>query len=182
MISDDYRALNVELHERQPKYGTGGAKWAPVVCELARYHPIEAVLDYGCGKGDFKRAMRGTRIAVREYDPAIPGKDVPPGPADLVLCVDVMEHVELEHVAAVIDHVLTLSNRVALFSICIVEGSRRLPDGRPAHITVRGDGWWAAQLEAAALRHGFTVYEFACKRDDTRTWLLTRLETRHGNR
>ena len=31
---------------------------------------------------------------IKEYDPAIPGKDSLPEPADIVVCSDVLEHIE----------------------------------------------------------------------------------------
>ena len=43
LISEGYRALNKELHERRPDYGASGAKWAGRVAEAAKR--------IGCSRG-----------------------------------------------------------------------------------------------------------------------------------
>lgn len=174
MISDAYRALNAKLHRDDRKYGIGGARWAPHVQTLAAFLGAETVLDYGCGKGMLGRELARQRVpfTVAEYDPCVPGKDAPPAPADVVVCADVLEHVETEHVDAVLAHVVALTRCVALISVCIVEGKRRLPDGRPAHVTVQPEAWWLEAIARAAAVRDMTLDPISSERDDTRTWLL----------
>lgn len=142
MITEEYRKLNAELHHRVPGYGNNGKKWASYISEL--HQDGQTILDYGCGKGSLARTLNA--IEVREYDPAIPGKDAEPEPADIVVCTDVMEHVEIEYIDDVIANVVSLARSVVLFGICCKDGSRRLADGRPAHITIRPAEWWLDKL------------------------------------
>jgi hypothetical protein len=143
LITPAYAELNRELHKRIPKYGTSGRKWAETVRLLAAKTRSGSILDYGCGKGTLKGAV-GPHV--REYDPCIKGKDARPSPCDLVVCTDVMEHVELECVDAVLADVFALANRAVLLGICCREDSKKLADGRGAHITVRPPEWWAEKV------------------------------------
>lgn len=144
LITDEYRALNTELHERCPAYGTGGHKWARYIAATCRKYGYESVLDYGAGKGALKSALVGRDV--REYDPAVPGKDARPSSADLVVCTDVLEHVEIECMRDVLQDIVSLADKSVLLSISCRVGQKRLADGRPAHITVRSAEWWAEFL------------------------------------
>lgn len=144
LITDEYRALNAELHQRVPAYGTGGHKWADFVRELVKETGAKSVLDYGCGKGSLRAALRP--ITVHEYDPAIEGKGTPPSSAGVVVCTDVMEHVEPECTDAVIAHLCGLATRAVFVAVACRTGGKRLADGRPAHIHVQNKEWWRAKF------------------------------------
>lgn len=141
LITDEYRALNAELHRRCPAYGTGGHRWARYVNAMCRKSRFVSVLDYGAGKGSLAKAL--PRLDVREYDPAVPGKDHRPQSADLVICADVLEHVEIECMREVLADIVSLADKAVLLSISCRVGQKKLADGRPAHITVRSPEWWA---------------------------------------
>jgi hypothetical protein len=144
-ITPAYAEQNRHLHELRVDYGAGGAKWADAVLEIMGELELDNVLDYGCGKGDLAKALPGIPIA--EYDPAVPGKDQAPEPADLVVCTDVLEHVETErHADAVLRELQRLARRGVLISVCTIPAIKNLPDGRNAHLLVRDAAWWRAQL------------------------------------
>lgn len=143
LISEPYRALNVELHGRVPAYGTGGYRWAPVVDLLSCVLKAQTVLDYGCGKGTLREALGAH---VREYDPAIPGKDGRPARADIVCCLDVLEHVEPDCLSAVLADLVSLSGKALLLDVSCKLGGKLLADGRPAHINVQPAAWWKEKL------------------------------------
>jgi hypothetical protein len=144
LITPEYRALNAELHARVPAYGTGGHKWAEVVREIVRETGAKSVLDYGCGKGTLRAALHP--LTVHEYDPAVAGKETPPSSAGVVICADVMEHVEPECTDAVIAHLCALASRAVFVVVACREGGKRLADGRPAHIHVQPPAWWHAKF------------------------------------
>jgi hypothetical protein len=151
LITDEYRMLNAELHQRVPAYGTGGWKWAPTVALLAWQVEARTILDYGSGKGSLRTALLDfdQRVFdVREYDPAVPGKEAPPLPADVVCCLDVLEHVEESCIDSVLAHLFSLRKRVVLLDIACRVGGKKLADGRPAHVLVRPAQWWRAKLAA----------------------------------
>jgi hypothetical protein len=106
----------------------------------------ETVLDYGCGQGSLAHALAVMGVDCREYDPAIPAKSDLPDPADLVVCTDVLEHVEPDRIDAVLRHLRALT-RVALLLVVNLEGThKRLSDGRDAHILQRPVAWWADRV------------------------------------
>jgi hypothetical protein len=91
------------------------------------------VLDYGCGKQTLARALPG--IAVRGYDPAFTELSATPTPADLVVCGDVLEHVEPAHLDAVLDDLMRCTKRMALLVVATRPARKTLPDGRNAHLS-----------------------------------------------
>jgi 2-polyprenyl-3-methyl-5-hydroxy-6-metoxy-1,4-benzoquinol methylase len=143
LISAQYRRLNRELHAIH-SYGAQGGNRAEAVLELAARYEAQSILDYGCGKGGLGRAL-GFPIA--EYDPAVPEHATEPSAADLVVCSDVLEHVEPECLDAVLDNLQQLTRKVGYFVIATRPAKKHLPDGRNAHLIVQDSDWWLGQLE-----------------------------------
>ena len=141
LISEGYRRLNRQAHE-DPAYGTSGHLHADLV--QAVLSDGASLLDYGCGKQTLRAAIRCGEY--RAYDPAIPGLDAEPAPADVVYCGDVMEHVEPDCTDAVLEHVMSLARVAAVFVICCEGGRRVLGDGLPAHRNVRPPQFWRDRL------------------------------------
>ena len=151
MISPEYKILNRALHETSDEYGTSGAMWRDFVRNLSDWGRL-TILDYGCGKATLSDAL-GPAYRVANYDPCIPGMDAAPTPADLVVCGDVMEHVEPEFVDAVLADVRRLTRVRAFFVIAQHEAKKVLADGRNAHLSVHPQSWWADKLKS----HGFEI-------------------------
>lgn len=165
LISDEYRALNADLHARKPGYGSKGHGWATRVRNLASELGAVSILDYGCGKGTLARALPD--LDVRGYDPAVPGCDAAPEPADLVICTDVLEHVEPECIDAVLADLVRLTVRGCLVAVACRPGKRTLADGRPDHLTVEPPAWWMERLRRNA---GFEQIEARRDREVAALW------------
>lgn len=144
LVSPEYLAQLRMLHE-QRRWGDGGHKYAEQVEALARETGAATILDYGCGFGTLKNRISVARVS--EYDPGVSGKDTLPSPADIVVCSDVLEHVEPNCIDAVIEHIWSLTRKVCFAVISMREAHTLLPDGRNAHLIVRGAKWWIAYLE-----------------------------------
>ena len=142
-ISEAYRQLNAELHEKNPQYGIQGKKYASEIRQLAAAEEAEFILDYGCGKQRLRDALEPDWKVVG-YDPCIPGLDASPEPADVVACTDVLEHIEPEYIYLVMQDIRRVTKKAAFFVIDTVEAEKHLPDGRNAHILLRDSQWWLA--------------------------------------
>lgn len=144
MITDHYRDLNAQLHRERKDYGCYGHQCMPMV--MVKCHELQTshVLDYGCGKATLNQHMP---FHIDSYDPAIPKYAMDPEPADIVVCYDVMEHVEPDMVDSVLAHIATLTKQVALFQIDCREAKKQLPDGRNAHVSLHPPAWWKDRLD-----------------------------------
>jgi len=143
-ITEEYRKQNADLHQSNKEYGTSGAKHAKTVAEIAEMIQAEAILDYGCGKQTLAKAL--PQYTVRGYDPAIPGLDIPPKPADLVVCTDVLEHIEEECLEEVLFDLHMLTKKVLFITVATRPAKKKLPDGRNAHINLKSYRKWLSVL------------------------------------
>jgi len=143
VISSDYIAQNRELHDRSTSYGVSVMKHIDTIKSL--YDKVEAksLLDYGCGKGLLARQLD---FPIWEYDPAIPGKNSPPRAADLVVCVDVLEHIEPYYLDNVLFDISRCIKKVGYLVIGTRPAQKTLPDGRNTHLIVEGKAWWVERL------------------------------------
>lgn len=175
LISDAYLEEQRRLHADPRGYGTKGRKWAPHVGMVAAHYALQSVLDYGCGQGSLAANLRGAHgwyfDDVREYDPAVYGKASPPEPAELVVCTDVLEHVEEEKLDAVLAHLAALTHRALFLVVSLIPTAKTLSDGRQAHITLHPAAWWVGRLEA----HGFEVAEVLSVSPE-KQWVATLLK------
>jgi len=146
-ISKDYKKLLTEHHKEKEGWGTSGVVHLKKVLDLIHSTSSKSVLDYGCGKGTLGDRVKDklTEIDWLDYDPAIKGKKKK-RKSDLVVCTDVMEHVEEEFVDAVLSDISELSN-VAYVHIACGAAGEILADGRNAHITQRSIEWWQDKIE-----------------------------------
>jgi uncharacterized Rossmann fold enzyme len=143
LISEEYRQMNAKLHAENLAYGVGGGKHAKTVKKLSETLKTTSVLDYGCGKGYLGKALP---FPIWEYDPAIPAKADTPRPADIVVCADVLEHIEADKLDFVLDDLRRVTKKVGYFVIHTGPSMKKLPDGRNAHLLQHPKAWWEEQL------------------------------------
>jgi hypothetical protein len=98
---------------------------------------------------------------VQEYDPGIRGKDILPKPCDLVVCTDVMEHVEPKALMRVIDHIFRLTGYIAYIVVATRPANAVLPGGRNAHLIIENAEWWTR----AFTRPGWTIESSVNRKD-----------------
>jgi len=143
MISEHYKQLNADLHRSNKVYGQSGFKFAAMVGRMTHRYKTGDVLDYGCGKGTLAKRLG---VDIKQYDPAIPEYSDLPEPADIVVCTDVMEHIEPEYLDEVLDHLQTLTKKACLMSIANRPAHKTLADGRNAHLIQEDYTWWLPKL------------------------------------
>jgi cyclopropane fatty-acyl-phospholipid synthase-like methyltransferase len=127
-----------------------GGKWATTVANLMKAMGCKTALDYGAGKGVLASKLRTARLDIREYDPAVEGKDVKPSDTDrfdFIISTDVLEHIEPEYIDAVLDEMEKYMKVAGFFVICLGPARKHwLKDGRNAHLLVRDRKWWNERL------------------------------------
>lgn len=144
LISEEYRNLNKRLHELKKSYGIGGKRFVQHVIKICDHLGSRDVLDYGCGKGTLAANLP---FQIKQYDPALPELSKLPEPADLVVCTDVLEHIEPEFIQNVLDDLVRTTKNTGLFTVATKPAVKKLEDGRNAHLIINTLGWWVAQLE-----------------------------------
>lgn len=153
-FTEEYAKLQQELHAAG-HYGVTGQMYMPTIfhaiSQLAKLHGAVSVLDYGSAQGSTMKVVRDhfwfpPDVEDHCYDPFVPGSDKEPEPADLVICTDVMEHVEPQCTKAVLDHIASLTKRIAFFSISMRMANKSLSDGRNAHVNIRDTEFWLREM------------------------------------
>lgn len=143
LITENYRQLNKELHESRKDYGVGGHLAAAMVMDACQALNTRSVLDYGCGKSTLSAALP---FIIQEYDPAIEKHSKTPDPADIVVCMDVLEHIEPECLDAVLDDLKRVTKKYGIFTIATRPAVKTLADGRNAHLIVEPAKWWMLKI------------------------------------
>lgn len=152
VASPGYRATLTAMHRRE-EWGIDGASHAPEVEAIAAAIDAKTILDYGCGRMTLAPKMAPRRVS--GYDPGIPERASMPKPCELVVCTDVLEHVEPDKLDAVLDHIFNLTGKAAYFVISTRPARAILPDGRNAHICLHDPEWWLEKLTAV----GWVIYK-----------------------
>lgn len=132
---DYYASRYIPLHR---------SRWLDRVEKLAQEVDAETILDYGCGRG--RGISSHSKYTVTDYDPGVPGCTAEPSPADLVVSIHALEHVEPEHVDGVIEHMTRLATKALFIVVSCEPSTKLLPDGSPWHSFVRSAQWWQAKL------------------------------------
>lgn len=150
LISDEYRRLQQQMHT-SPDYGTASIGYAPIVAQLIEQNGITQLLDYGAGKGNLFRTLRDqkllkNRLRVQHYDPAIPDWAEMPEPTEMVVCLDVLEHIEPDLLDNVLDDLQRVTGRIGIFSVAVLPAKKVLPDGRNAHLILEPESWWLPKI------------------------------------
>lgn len=150
LISRGHLDEQRRLHAMPEGYGGKGMRHREFVRSMLKELGCKSGLDYGCGQGtlwgkSYSRE-RDPNWALQGYDPAVDAFSAPPLPADLVVCTDVMEHVEQQYVATVVDHLFHLTQIALYVVVALTETSKRFSDGRSAHVMLRPAQWWADEF------------------------------------
>lgn len=166
LITKQYRQQLNALHKSK-RWGADGKKHAIAVMEYYAQIEGKTILDYGCGEETLAGALKPFNIRVSGYDPGIAGKEGMPKPCDLIVCTDVLEHIEPGKLNAVMYHMHSLSLKNAYVQIATRVAKNNLPDGRNAHLIIETSAWWIEKLKAVGFKvdrvedkegHGVTLW------------------------
>jgi 2-polyprenyl-3-methyl-5-hydroxy-6-metoxy-1,4-benzoquinol methylase/uncharacterized Rossmann fold enzyme len=144
LISAELRNLNAKLHQDNLFYGVGGGRHTKVVLQICQNLKTNSVLDYGCGKGYLGKALD---FPIWEYDPAILLKSESPRPADIVVCTDVLEHIEPDKLMFVLGDISRCMKKVGYFVIHTGPAKKFYSNGRNTHLIQQDKTWWHKQIK-----------------------------------
>lgn len=146
-ITDAYRAEQQKLHGNK-RYGVASLTYAPLVSKLLKIGNCHSLSDYGAGKCNLKVALGlrdGGPVAYQPYDPAFPEYGEP-RPADLVTCIDVLEHIEPDLLDNVLDELSAITRKLVFLTVHTRPAKKVLSDGRNAHLIQQPPSWWVDRL------------------------------------
>jgi hypothetical protein len=147
VITEEYLKLQQTLHE-DPSYGTASLSFSPLVANLINSLNIKTLSDYGAGKKNLIKGLVESGVHLDEYypyDPSFPEYG-PPKKADLVCCIDVLEHIEPDLIDNVIRDLSKIVVNYGFFTIHMEDAKKILADGRNAHLIQKPSSWWLKKL------------------------------------
>ena len=136
------------MHEN-PDYGVASVEYAPLVANMMRVLGVQELLDYGSGKGRLGMALQGHDLqpfTLFQYDPGVELISERPDPAEMVVCIDVLEHVEPEYLDEVLDDLRRVTEEHAFFTVHTGPAAKTLPDGRNAHLIQENFRFWLPKI------------------------------------
>ena len=146
LISDDYRAEQEKLHEN-PNYGVASVQYAPIVTQYINRLGVTDLLDYGAGKCRlFESIKPDHKMRLQAYDPGVLRLSGAPEPAEMVTCIDVLEHIEPELLDNVLDNIKALAKSFVFLTIHTGPAVKVLSDGRNAHLIQEDAEWWLPKI------------------------------------
>jgi hypothetical protein len=173
LISEGYKKQQEHLHENTV-YGTASIEKAQTVAKIINNLGVTHVLDYGSGSMcNLVKTIHEGRLVThafryQPYDPAVPRFADSPVPAEMVCCIDVLEHIEPELLDNVLNDLERLTEAVGFFSVHCGPAAKVLQDGRNAHLIQMPPEWWLPKIlerwelqNFARTEQGFDVIVYA---------------------
>ena len=148
MISKPY----LNLLKTQPQPSRYVREIADEIAGYAAEHNLTRVLDWGCGHEHALQTLTNWVNPIQEYDPAVSGYEGKPKPAELVVCIDVLQCVEEHDLDRVIDELAYLTEQVLWLVIDLESSPYHYDNGMNQNITVRDREWWLTRI-----RKQFTI-------------------------
>tara|TARA_B100001057_G_scaffold247036_2_gene247443 strand:+ start:34714 stop:35238 length:525 start_codon:yes stop_codon:yes gene_type:complete len=147
LYSGHYQNQLRKLHQLKSSFGSAG-KYKGLNEWIDKWKP-QSLTDYGCGKGNvmIEIGKRYPECELQGYDPGVlQYNKIPEFATDLLMCTDVLEHIEPEMIDNVLQHINTLFKKSAFLLIDTREAIKTLPDGRNAHLIIEGKDWWTEKV------------------------------------
>jgi cyclopropane fatty-acyl-phospholipid synthase-like methyltransferase len=160
LITPEYAQEQQRLHNTG-NYGVMGLQYGELVSELVEMSGAKTLLDYGCGSKRSLSTVLNCDVFYQGYDPGVEAFSKDPDPADLVVCIDVLEHIEPECLDDVLAHLRSKCKRLAFVTIHTGPAAKTLKDGRNAHLIQETERFWLPKL----LEH-FRLIKFQARQKD----------------
>lgn len=153
LITDYMLSMNKKLFSKSKnEYGVSGSSYAGEISllagQLAKKYGEITLLDYGCGQRTLEASLPPiTGLKISAYDPCIDEVSKHPDEAfDMVVCTDVLEHIEAGCLENVLDDLQRLTKKICYVSICLTPAQKKYSDGRNCHLSLLDHEIWYAKL------------------------------------
>lgn len=151
-LADCYQIYST-LHEADNNFCAGGSieEQLPRLMQLVWHSNIKTAIDYGCGKGVIHDRLKVKRLLRLEemtlYDPAVLKYSAYPAKAaELVICVDVLEHVPEHLIDDVLQDIASLATKAVYITISTKPAKKVFADGENLHVTQKPLHWWREKI------------------------------------
>lgn len=163
LLTEEYRKEQERLHAAG-NYGTASLGYGGIVSQLVEKTGAQTLLDYGCGSMRNLAKVLDCDVLYQGYDPGVPAFSIDPDAADLVACIDVLEHIEPDCLDEVLDHIRSKTRKHVFLTVHTGPAVKTLSDGRNAHLIQKPAAWWLPKLmerwellQFQAVKTGFWV-------------------------
>lgn len=141
-------------------HGGSTREFAIIIKKIIQKNNIKNMLDYGCGKGFFydnsfylkEEKIDSLRklwdIEIDLYDPCYEKYSYlsENKKYDMVICIDVLEHVPKDDLDWILDKIFSLSKKYIFLNVACYYANALLPNGSNAHINVNDKDWWFKKI------------------------------------
>lgn len=142
--SPEYTKQLEQLHSAKSFGNATGAP--PILTKFLLDHPVNSILDFGCGKGTPLDTLKSNTMDIYSYDPITHPIELPES-VDLVYSRDVLEHIEPEKIDSVLEKLFTIGTKYQHHFIACHPSKKALSDGRNAHLIVEDPQWWKDKIQ-----------------------------------
>ena len=162
MHQNGYHLIDGRKRQAKNAYdGKSTLAYAPIIKNIIKYENIQNMIDYGSGKGKFytngfnlgNKFIPPLRkfwdIDIKLYDPCYAkySKFDKDKTFDLLICIDVLEHIPENDIDWILKRFLSISNKFIFLNVACYDAIALLPNGRNAHINVQKPIWWSNKIE-----------------------------------
>lgn len=151
-IEDFHTAYRVK-HEKDALFCSGHSirRYIEMIAGLCNGSNITTAIDYGCGKATLHKECNLAYLfgwkRLDLYDPGVARySEKLTEPADLVMCVDVLEHIPEFAIDDVLKELESLTNKALFLVISTRPAKKHIAEGVNAHVTVQPEKWWNEKL------------------------------------
>ena len=139
--------------------------FAKIIKAIIEKNNIKNILDYGSGKGDryFNNSEFGNEtypplekywnIKPTLYDPGVPHPKPVGKKFDMVISIDVLEHIPLQDLGWVIEEIFDFSKEIIFINVACYAAQRTFSDGSNVHVSLFQPMWWYGFITKIALNH-----------------------------
>lgn len=173
MYDEGYKKIGGDYVKKDKSFnGISTIPYATIIKKIININNFTNLLDYRCGKAEFYeknfisnnveypslKKLWGVDIDL--YDPCyIKYSNLNEHKKyDIVICIDVLEHIPEEDISSVLNLISSLTNKYIFLNVSCNEAVALLPNGENAHINIKEPQWWYEKiLEIIKVRENLKI-------------------------